>query len=105
MPRLSAAGVLDRRCRTARSRAGDAIASKPGHRDWESARVQTQSRSPCTRRPRTELEPGPVHPARSARVPGPAAAPDVRRDRIDIRGHHIGFDLVAMHIRARGGAA
>src|SRR5690348_9709067 len=36
-----------------------------------------------------------VQPAGRTGVPGPAAAADVRRDRIDIRAFDVGFDLVA----------
>ena len=39
----------------------------------------------------------PIHPAGRARVPGPATAAGVRRERIDIGGDDVGFDFVGRH--------
>ena len=40
------------------------------------------------------LERDAQHPARGAGVPGPAAAPDVGRHRVDVGRHHVGLHLV-----------
>ncbi|MNE00643.1 hypothetical protein D3C80_930580 [compost metagenome] len=40
-----------------------------------------------------------VHPAGRAGVPAPATPPGVGRNRIDVGGHHIGFDLVGIDQR------
>ena len=50
------------------------------------------------------LETEAVHPGRRAGVPGPAASADVRRVRVDIGRHHVGFHLVALDIGRRAGA-
>ena len=57
--------------------------------------------APRRRKPEDPLEPGAVHPARRAGVPGPAAAPDVRRLGVDVGGDDVGLDLVAVDARAR----
>ena len=67
---------------------------RPAFRD---ARIQMQAFSP-DRKAQYELEPGPVHPARRAGVPCPAAASDMRGHRIDIGCHHIGLDDIAADI-------
>ena len=57
----------------------------------------------CPRRlePEDRLEPDAVHPCRRARVPGPAAAADVRRVRVDVGGDDVGLDLVALELGRR----
>src|SRR5690606_38981922 len=49
------------------------------------------------------LQSGPVQPCAGAGVPGPAAAADVRFDRVHVGGRHVGFDLVARHAVRRCG--
>src|SRR4030095_10918881 len=47
------------------------------------------------------LDAGPVHPARRARVPSPAATSDVRRLGIDGGRDDVGFDSIAVEAGAR----
>src|SRR5262249_28117141 len=51
-----------------------------------------------------DLDAGTVHPCRRARVPRPPPAPRVRRYRVDVGGHGIGFDLVRVHAGTGRGA-
>ena len=61
----------------------------------------TENVSPRRVRPSMALEADAVHPARRAGVPGPAAAADVRRVRVDVRRDHVGLGLVALDARRR----
>src|SRR5665647_3557108 len=38
----------------------------------------------------------PIHPSGRSRVPGPAAAPYMGRNGVDIRANHIWFNLIAL---------
>ena len=57
------------------------------------------SRVPARREPEDRFHADPIHPAGRARVPGPAAAADVRRRRVDVGGHDVGFGAVALRRR------
>ncbi|MNC79013.1 hypothetical protein D3C75_1313710 [compost metagenome] len=48
--------------------------------------------------PQYALNAGLIHPACRSRVPGPATTTNVRRDRVDICRHDIGFNLVAFNV-------
>ena len=50
---------------------------------------------PSRREAEDRLDEHAQHPARAARVPGPAAAPDVGRRAVDVGGHDVGLHLVA----------
>src|SRR4029450_2117603 len=49
--------------------------------------------------PKDALNARALHPSRGARVPCPAAAPDVAWICIDIGGNHVRLHLVALHVR------
>src|SRR5436190_6608644 len=66
--------------------------------------MASEARLPLHAKSENPLEAGPVHPAGRAGVPRPAAAPDVRRYRIDVCGDDVGLHLVAVYVCARGGA-
>ena len=60
-------------------------------------------RSPSQTQSQDALDAGALHPSGRAGVPGPAAASDMRRRRIDIGGDDVGLDLVAVDIGPRAG--
>jgi hypothetical protein len=102
--RGAASGAAPRaaRCR-GRHRPIVTVASKPGQAGRQ-ARVDDQVAA-LAPDAQDALDAGAVHPRRRARVPGPAAAPDVRRHRVDVGRHDVRLDLVARHLgrrRARG---
>src|SRR6185503_2859904 len=50
------------------------------------------------------LDPGSIEPARRARVPGPSAAALVRRCGVNVGGHSVWLDFVALHVGPRAAA-
>src|SRR3712207_6952768 len=46
----------------------------------------------------TEIYTLSLHDALPICVPGPTTSPRVRRDAVDIRGHHVRLDLVLLHV-------
>ena len=48
------------------------------------------------------FESGAIHPSGRAGVPGPAAAPDMGRFRVDVGGQDVRLDFVRVHARAAG---
>ena len=82
--RRAAMAVVDREARPVRRHAG---------REREPVLAQAESEDP--------FETGAIQPAGRTRVPGPAAAPGMRRLGVHVRGDHVGLDLVALHVGAR----
>src|SRR5688500_19374557 len=77
----------------------DDLVARPGARDAgidpEPGAAQAEAQDP--------LDAGLVHPTRRPRVPGPAAAADVGRLGVDVGGHDVRLDLVAMDAGAGAG--
>src|SRR5436309_14191237 len=94
-----AAGVLDRDLIARRVVAEVNLEATPGARD---ARVEVKRATPDAEA-QDPLDAGAMHPARGARVPGPAATAHVRWFGVDIGRRHIGLHLVAVDAGARAG--
>src|SRR5262245_27659306 len=69
----------------------------PGARN---ARVD-EERRPAQAEAQKPLDARPIHPARRARVPGPAASPRVRVLGVHVAGDHVGLDPIAIEPGAR----
>src|SRR5436309_14177449 len=94
-----AAGVLDRDLIARRVVAEAELEAGPGARD---ARVEVKRAAPDAEA-QDPLDAGAMHPARGARVPGPAAAAHVRWLGVDVGRHHVRLHLVAADAGRRGG--
>ena len=75
------------------------VIEKPGHAGRDARRDRERRSAPPE--PEDVLEPEPVEPRGRARVPGPSAAPDVERMRVDVGGDDVGLDLVALDVLGR----
>ena len=74
--------------------------SKHDSESWprlRNARIKMQRRA-SNSQSQNAFDAGALHPSRGARIPSPAATPDVRRDSIDIRGNNIRFNFVTVDI-------
>ena len=88
-------GILDGELVTRRVISERGLEARPRARD---ARVDAK-RSSADAEAEDPLDARPVHPAGRSRVPGPAAAADVRRLRVDVAPRDVRLDLVAVQTR------
>src|SRR5439155_22468200 len=91
--------VLDRDLVGRRSALKVYLVASPAARD---AWIDDEGRPPKAES-QDRFDAGLVHPAGRAGVPGPPATTHVRRLGVDVRRHHIRFDLVAVNAGASAG--